>query len=129
MQRGSSQVKQLYKHDDFNNKISGILAAAIKPYEAQRGPELLPGMRSWYVSEMRRPLLRPGTRSSVTREACAGFPIKGRNNSQKEQPVTGNTSAFRGGGARSPVTGMFTKCFNGIIFCCASLRSQAEQFV
>lgn len=71
MQRGRSQVKQLYKHADFNNKISGILAAAIKPYEAQRGPELLPGMRSWYVSEMRRPLLRPGTRSSVTGEACA----------------------------------------------------------
>lgn len=27
------------------------------------------------------------------------------------------------------MTGMFTKCFNGIIFCCASLSSRAEQFI
>lgn len=73
--------------------------------------------------------LRPGTRSSVTGEACAVLQSRVETTAKSSSQSHGLRQRSGAAAARSPVTGMFTKCFNGIIFCCASLRSQAEQFV
>ncbi len=37
IQQGKSQVKQLYKHYDFNNKISGIWLQPLNPMKHSRG--------------------------------------------------------------------------------------------
>lgn len=62
------------------------------------------------------------------REACAVFQSQSETTaerSSRSQRIIQGAAALR----RSPVTGVFTKRFNGIIFCCASLRSEAEPFV
>lgn len=45
IRQGKSQVKQLYKHHDFNNKTSGIWLQLLNPMKQQE-PKLLAGMHA-----------------------------------------------------------------------------------